>query len=144
MKESSQTINDYLGGWTTAAGSVKWVLYQNPANQIRFYLDTSAGTASVNSANLAVGTWYMVTATYDKDGGANNVNLYINLTPVSTTNTGTIDDVSALNLGIGVLLTTVNSGFFAGTIGEVMHYAGKALTLSEVQNIYLATRWRYQ
>ena len=109
-----------------ADGTPNWVLWVSNAAKER--------TGSLVTA----GTWYHLVGTYD---GAQSI-LYTNAvagSPLAVTGAIDNDDVS---LTMGSRAVSLDRDF-DGIIGEVRIY-NRALTPLEIQNNYLATKWRYK
>jgi len=111
-------------------------------NKIKFYIKTVDGSATIESGVIAVNEKYCVIATYDKDGGANNVRMSVNNVEVTpATLTGTIVPFTAYDIGTRLGQSTWD--YYTSLIGEALLHS-RAFTLLEKQNYYLATKWRYQ
>jgi hypothetical protein len=83
------------------------------------------------------GVWTFVVVTFSSAGLTTfYINGEVSGTPSSTNPTSQITETRGIEI-------SANSGAFDGIIGEELNY-GRVLTPSEVRNIYLATRWRYQ
>jgi len=130
LRERTQGIND-----TLLRKNIKYILYENPADEMRWYIDTADGAFFVNFPALSTATWYHVVATYDKDAGANNLKLYINTSVVSDTATGAIDDTAADDLFIGSQ-DAVPAGLFDGDIALVEIYKDVAWSALGVINSF--------
>jgi hypothetical protein len=89
------------------------------------------------TAVLTAGEWHHVAGTYDGENILTYINGELKRTVVQS---GAIDSV-AVPLYIGS--QTGTTAYFLGSQGEVRIY-NRALTITEVQQNYLATKWRYQ
>ncbi len=124
-----------------------WYLYDaaHPNRMLYYNTFTGADGQWYSSANVNLNTWNCVGVTYDNSAVGNAPIFYIAGVPVAVTQsdvpTGTRDTDAGQNLTIGNNVAT--SGTFQGTIGEVQVY-NQILSAAKIQNIYLATRWRYQ
>lgn len=93
----------------------------------------------IRAGNYQANVWYHIVGTYNKDGGTNNVKLYVNGVVIGQmTGTGAITTNSD-NLLIGYI---GSSSWFKGLVGEVRIY-NRALSLAEIQHNYNTTKWRY-
>ncbi len=107
-------------------------------NKIRFDYGGGAETASCLSASI----WYLVGLIHVADTTAYLV--YLNGGFKETlTQTGTGACTGSIYIGSSKPGAPPSSYPFSGLIGEVLMY-NRALTPQEIQNIYLATKWRYQ
>jgi hypothetical protein len=101
--------------------------------------DTSVGLDQVVDSSF-LNIWHLVSGTYSSDG---KTRLYLNGNLVKTggaTGNGGVR-ISSEDLCIGGWSAGYNA--FDGTIGEVLVFS-RALAAPEIQNFYLATKWRYQ
>lgn len=107
------------------------------------YRDTGVNSVACQDAADLTGAFHFLMGT--RVGGT--ACLYVDGALVSTNtdaavtgsvNTGGLDDIGCDYNG------GTRRWFANGIIGELAAYKGKALTLPEVQNLYLATKWRYQ
>jgi len=131
----AQVLNDYL-----LDKNLKYRFYQNPADAVRWLVDTADGAVAADTASLSMDRWYHIVGTYDKDGGSDNVKIYRDtILDATSTQTGDIGDTAGEVLKIG----THAAQFGEAVIGEVMVYS-RALTPLEIQHNYLATKWRYR
>ncbi len=131
-----------LFGWSDGDGRDPiWLMVFADGTDLFWYLD---GVRDWQATGVAVdlrGQWVHYVATYDKDAGANNQIFYRNaVAEYSVTSTGAIN-ASTGNLQIGANRTIEDEA--KGKIGEARLY-NRALTSLEVQNNYIATKWRYQ
>jgi len=105
---------------------------------LRTYNSTVAKNAVSASNSTPIGSWSHVVAIYD---GA-NLKTYVNeILVIGDATTGTLDNHATSDLRIGDGASSAVC--FNGTIGEVLIY-NRALSVSEVSNLYLTTKWRYQ
>ncbi len=87
--------------------------------------------------------WYHAVGTFDITLGSNQVNIYLNIikgTPATKATAISYTASRALRLGDAYVANDYN---FNGKLGEVRIY-NRALSAAEIQNRYLATKWRYQ
>ena len=101
----------------------------------RIYFRVYAGGATYTttvSSSLGLNEWHHIVATYDKDGGTDNVNLYIDgVIDRDETTTGVIDPGSD-NIYVG---SGITGDFFEGSINNVTMY-DCALTGAQVKFLY--------
>ena len=83
-------------------------------------------------------TWYFFGMTWD----STTLRPYKNAVPQTTVAAGAAISVPGITLAIGDK-STDSSRSSKGTIGEVLLY-NRVLTAQEIQQIYRATKWRYQ
>ena len=133
------------------AGGVGWrfIVEQEDVGgkvKLHFVQDraTTDGDWLTTATAVTIDTFSLVTVTYDSDLTTNNPTIYVNNSTVGLTETGppdgaTVDD-TAVDLLIGTEATL--AAVFDGTIGDCWLYT-KVLTAQEIQNIHLATKWRY-
>ncbi len=108
-------------------------VYTNP--NYNFYYD---GTSRIIFAiDWANDTFVHLSVTYIKNGACI---LYANGVQKDT---GTCPDTTPTNVATRLGSATDGANDFTGTIGEVRIY-NRALTPLEIQQNYLATKWRYQ
>lgn len=89
----------------------------------------SPGNLESNAVrNITLGEWYHVAVTYDKDGGENNFNLYVNgmLVDSKTSINPINDNENPVRIG-----TYGPPDFFNGTIDEIVIY-NRSLTQEEI------------
>ena len=101
------------------------------------YFDAPQDIIRINGSpagGFSIDTWYHIAATYDKDAGANNLNLYINGTNVATSTDTDAMGTNSANLIIGARKEGLDS-FFDGLIDQVRIF-NKALSESEVEDLY--------
>jgi len=115
-----------------------WDLWVNTADQkINFTKD--AGTTTIKTAaGISNATWYHLVITYDRI----NMRMYLNTvaeTPVAEA--GAIP-ANARGIGLGQFYLGTAARRLNGVMGEVRIY-NRALSLTEIQHNYLATKWRY-
>jgi len=114
--------------------------YMSNAPRVVFGLYTGGVSRTLTTTidSVPYGSFTYVVMVYD---GAHLI-AYINgMCDKQVDATGAIDDHSAIALLIGGRPTGIYC--FHGLIGEVRIY-NRALTLLEIQNHYLATKWRYR
>jgi len=105
--------------------------------QFNFYVVNTGGWEPRADSSLVPDSgpnspWYHIAGTYDKDGGANNLKIYVNgVLSAQATKAGTVD-TSANSLMIGGL-----GALFTGLIDEVRVYS-RALGADEVAAGYLS------
>ena len=105
----ASNVYSIVGKWS---GTNESYLLAQAGDEIRFYVDSESNYETTDAANLAVGTWYHVTAVYT--ASAQTVDIYINGLLQASTTTGTIptsigDDASTFYIGSNV--QTTNSSF---------------------------------
>ena len=137
------------------AGGTYWAFFTSSEAtgkvKLTFHFSFAGGAPDQNgywdttSTEVTIGTPAMVGVTYNTGAVTNDPIIYVNGESVaiteSSTPTGTRDSDAASDLVIGNTATEVAT--FDGKIGEFLFY-NRALTPQEIQNIYLATRWRYR
>jgi len=102
------------------------------------------GTNEVSASStgtLSSDTWYMLTLVRN----GTTVSLYENTdaTPVATNTNASLSDVNPTGRNLYISSLDGSSEFLKGSVGDVWFY-NRALTPQEIQNLYLATRFRYQ
>ncbi len=126
------------------AGTRQWQLRLSSGKlYVRLWNSSDTEVGVTGNTPVTMGVWHYVAVTYNKDTGVNNLILYLNgQADGNGTQTGDIKVTTrVLYLASGEVATSPIP--FKGTIGEVLIY-NRGLTLSEVQNNYLATKWRYK
>lgn len=119
------------GGWSSAY----WMNVRN--NYLQVYLDGVVDAFIDDTTPIGTGSWRHVAITYDKDGGPNNLKLFVDGKNVkSGTYTGTITSVPSKSLYIGRDGST-GAYTFDGQIDEVKIW-NYALTPEEVKRQYNA------
>jgi len=98
------------------------------------FLVRTGGIWSSKAISIAVatpGVWYHVVGTYNKDGGTNNLNIYVNgVRGTPQTVTGTIDtNTELVNIGFRIV------NFFNGLIDESRIW-NRVLTNDEILTLY--------
>ncbi len=97
--------------------------------------------ADSNAATVTVGTPALIGVSFD---GSSTHRLYkdgVGYATTADTFTGITDTTNLYTIGVWKRQTSVS--YFTGVIGELLIYT-RLLADAEVQNIYLATKWRYQ
>ena len=113
--------------------STNWQFRYDSSNVKWIYSSTSN---IKSSSTVSIGEWTHVVAT--RSGTA--LTLYINAVSEATgTSSANLSDTGVLRIGC----TRAQSNFFDGKISNVKLYKGKALTASEVEQNYNATKGRY-
>lgn len=118
--------------------NTQYALFQEgTAIQWRTYVGAGYTTLSASSSNISTSSWAQIVATYT----SGSKKIYVNGVEVATDSatTGTL----ATNSG-GITVGSYNSGgyFYNGSIGVVRVY-NRALSATEVQQNFNATRGRY-
>jgi hypothetical protein len=104
------------------------------------YIHINNNGKSVGAANaLTLGHWYHIVATYDRA----YLRLYINTIEETAKAYSTALATSTNTVKVGLFYVDGPTRYFPGIIGEIMVY-NRALTPQEIQQNYLATKWRYQ
>lgn len=121
--------------WRTAIGytsSEVADLFIQVTDKLSFRLQAT-GTITVGATTAVVNRWYRLVGTYDKNGGANNVKLYVNgvLDDTGTT-TGDINYHASKKLTIGVY-AGLGAEWFGGRVALVKIY-NQVLSALEIQN----------
>jgi len=137
---------DVAGAW--AGGLVKGVdasyfnNYEIYIQNDAYVFNISKGSVDRSGLSFGVGsapinTWAFLVGTFAKP----TQNVYLNGVYVTTASYNNNLVANANDLIIG---WSASAGkYFDGVIGEVLIY-NRALTAQEIQNNYLATKWRYQ
>lgn len=89
---------------------------------------------------FADGNWHLLTETYDT-ANSNTISWFLDAIADGSSASQTFAAGTTEDYYVGTERTA--AVFLTGTIGEVLIYS-RALSASEIQNIYLSTRWRYQ
>jgi len=111
------------------------------------YFDVLLGTWQHATTIVPINSWTQVALTYNGSSSANDPILYLNGAvsgggwyESSVPNGTLVSDIGKTpKIGNNTATTTT----FDGYIGEVTGYKGRMLSLAEIQNNYLATKWRY-
>lgn len=132
---TAATLFDIAGKWDGANESYLLAQY---GDEIRYYIDSSSNYVTTDSTNLAVGTWYHVTASYQASSAT--VRILVNGIAQAATITGTIptsigDDAGRFQIGAEDS-TLGAANFYDGVIDDVRIYnwafgGHEALELSE-------------
>lgn len=103
-------------------------------NKFRFYVRNAADSADGNSesAGLLSNQWVHLVGTYDNSLGSANVKIYINKVVGATT--GNLTDTIPVN-SYPLTLGGTNS-FFKGFMRDFRFWKTKALTQTEINNVY--------
>jgi len=121
-----------------------WSLQKSSGEKIRLIGSNNVDAFTVALASttaITAGTFWHVAAIYDKNAG--NAIVYRNgVADGSGAISGTIADNASKCLFLGTRKRAVPDLFLTGTIGEVRIY-NRILTPFEIQDNYLATKWRY-
>ncbi len=116
-----------------------WVLYLSAVFNFVASTDGLTWDISMNSGSVSTDIWYQVGVTRIESTFTKYLNAEIVET---TTEAGALHtEVSTFKIG-----RDFDSGgtFSNSTIGEVLYYNKRGLSPPEIQNIYVATKWRYQ
>ena len=107
--------------------------------------DGTGGEWATTATEVTINTFACVTVTYNADSVNNNPIFYVHGVLVTSTEVSTPVGTRTSDGGNSLLIgnNSVGSRSFANLIGEVWFY-NRVLTPQEVQNIYLATKWRYR
>ncbi len=138
----AQAIFDETSGWSGARGT----LLRLSGNSIQFYIQTGggAGTNVLLTGSFTAEEWHHAVGTWDGTLNTNAVKLYVDGQLVSQ---GTIPQLyTADNSYIPLIGASGTSGgsthWFEGSISQLLLF-GRALSLSEVQEIHTAGRDAY-
>ena len=126
----SKFPNDYQG----------WSMYHGTTIGFQLYTGASLGSTNSQANSITQDTWHHAVCTYD--GFWMTVFINANVSGAPQARTGLIV-YTALQPAIGADNGAGDVQFFKGVIGEVRIYS-RALTPLEIQQNYLATKWRYQ
>ena len=111
-----------------------------------YYWSGNDGDWALTNRDITLNVWSLVAFTLNADTAGNTPLIYVNgdskAVTETTASTGTRATDAAQILAIGNNPADTNNTF-DGLIGEVMLY-NRILTPQEIQNIYLATKWRYR
>jgi len=118
-------------------GNVKARLY--------VWRDGDDGYWDLDNRNITLNAWNCFAVTYNSDSVNNDPIFYINGVVAASSESGTPTDAQGDDSGDDLLLGNNAGGTntWDGLIGEVMGYS-RILTPLEIQDIYLATKWRYR
>jgi hypothetical protein len=130
--QSGTIGNPYINLWCPGDGRVRWETYTSTSPNV--------GT-SIFSSNLSNNVWYHIIATYSSNGTNATVRVYVN----GVENTSST--ISAPNFSNSYNYTLEigryqNFGVLLGNIATAQIY-NRALTASEIQQNYLATKSRF-
>ena len=124
------TSHGYCGIIEKAAWGA-YMIFTHTDDRISFRLGAGSDTTPVSS-NFGTTDWKFVTATYDKDAGANNQKLYIDgVVDKQKTTTGTME-VNVDDVIIGLR----GASYFDGSISDVRIH-NRALSAKEVLDYYI-------
>lgn len=130
----------------------EWFFAQNNTLGVTFAIynpDTSGGNSLViRSSVINTSQWYFLTATYNGNKNNNGMLIYHNAVLQSTTtaNAGTYTGMgnTIAEVEIGRQSFDVGSqSWLNGNIGQLLIYRNKVLNQSEINNIYQATKSRF-
>ena len=110
-----------------------WLWHGN--NEVFF--DAPEGAVRINGApsgGFSTGRWYHIVASYNRNGGSNNLNLYIDGVKVASLTKTAAMGTNSHNLTIGARRQG-KSEFFDGAIDNVMIF-NKALSQQEIDTLY--------
>ena len=120
--------------WSEYAYGLKYI-----GGQFYFGMYNSAGTGFHIASNAyPVGSWYHLVGTYDSTSASNNLKLYVNGLPFTTTASGSIISPSH-GFYVG---RTYGGRFYNGSVDEVAVF-NKVLTAEEIQQHYLAGKAKH-
>ena len=104
-------------------------------NGVAKFFVRAGGYKVATGPSLSVGQWYYVVGVWDRNGGANNLKIYVNgqLQGQSTVNADM--DVSTVNVCIGRINFPGINQYFKGLIDDVRIY-NKVLSASEITALY--------
>lgn len=111
------------------------------SNALGFYIGNGTGTESAGAYSpITTNTWYHVVGTYDVNGGANNLKVYVNgIVRQIATGNGFENDNGPLVIGAGNEMVT---NYFNGSIDHVQVW-NRTLSASEIAMIYSNGAGRY-
>ncbi len=119
------------------------------ALNFRSTADSDSDVGVIGATDAHDGAWHFGVANFDRSG---NEELFLDCVSQGTASIAYAvarDITYSQPLALGVRLVDRpppddRDIWFTGTIGEVFMYKGRPLTLGEIQNLYLATKWRYR
>ncbi len=126
-------VNYYGWGLTMSNGAV--------------LLQTNDGLTAKNISSgggYADGAWHYAVGVYDQVAPKIYVDGILKGTGAAQATAVVKFAGSYASVGVSRYAIASFERYFTGTLGEVIYYNGKALTPLEIQNIYLAIKWRYQ
>jgi hypothetical protein len=122
-------VADHNGG---ANQSFQCFIHNANANQIGFQLWNNVGTQFISRNNsLTLNAWNHITCVYDNSLGSANVKIYVN-----TTVGGITADLTQSINQTGILALAFDTTDFKGQMKDFRWYTTKALTQTEINNIY--------
>ena len=104
-------------------------------NGVAKFFVRAGGYKVATGPSLSVGQWYYVVGVWDRNGGANNLKIYVNgqLQGQSTVNADM--DVSTVNVCIGRINFPGINQYFKGLIDDVKIF-NKVLSEEEIETLY--------
>ena len=115
----------------------KWAFFSAEGGYLRFTANSKWNNPCPTS--IADGNWHLVTT----QRLGNNLLTYIDARlDLEVVNYFTVEDFVDNDSVIWANVAALNFTWWPGTIGETLFYK-RALTLIEIQQVYLATKWRY-
>ncbi len=118
---TTSTAFDIIGKFDGANESYQLTQF---GDEVRLYIDSSSNYVETTATNLATGTWYQVTGTYEAKSGT--AKIYVNGALQTTTTSGTIPTSIADDAGkfhIGAEDSTGGAGsYYDGLIDEARVY----------------------
>ena len=124
-------LDDWYGtivGWDNASSGY-WLAWKT-SGKIAFYLATSVDKW-VSDAKVNFDKWNHIVATYDKDGGTNNMRIYVNGTiSAQQTKTGSVESYSG-NFRIGW-----SSSYYAKGVIDEVRISNRVLSGEEIKASY--------
>ncbi len=131
---TAATAFDIIGKFDGANESYQLTQF---GDEIRLYIDSSSNYVETTATNLATGTWYQVTGTYEAKSGS--AKIYVNGALQTTTTSGTIPTSIADDAGkfhIGAEDSTGGAGsYYDGLIDEARVYK-RTFTPAQARQFY--------
>lgn len=150
---SALTVAFWVKHTTVATGQMyltrqgeQWFLQHWPLTKVQFYLlggVLGSGYVQLTTGILAAEKWYYIVGVYD--GSIPSARIFLDGVERPVTLSGTMPaslSATTKNLWIGDYTPTEHV-YLNGTLGEV-HIYNRTLSPVEIQQNYLASRWRYQ
>ena len=122
---------------------------QTAAPRFRFIVYDESANANIlteyNGSDINDGSWHLLAGTWDGGTVGSGIDLYRDAILLTTTDgsTGTLVAIEALAADVQIFTQLNDASYYIGDVGGVW-ICNKKLTPLEIQNIYLATKWRYQ